>query len=84
MIISVLTTQNYADSLKYVFLLCFELVMSSANSPKKVILPLPFPKKSSEEEEGKQEHDHFRPKPQRYADRTFMPPPGTRRSMGKR
>ncbi|HQV24759.1 MAG TPA: hypothetical protein PLS76_03275, partial [Acinetobacter sp.] len=29
-------------------------------------------------------HNHVRPKPEQYADRTFMPPRGTRRSMGKR
>ena len=28
--------------------------------------------------------EDLRPRPQRYADRTWMPPRGTRRSMGKR
>lgn len=29
-------------------------------------------------------HNQVRPKPEQYADRTWMPPRGTRRSMGKR
>ena len=29
-------------------------------------------------------HTQVRPKPEQYADRIWMPPRGTRRSMGKR
>lgn len=61
-------------------------MMSTQNpSKKKPLVNLPFPiqqtvdaKNSDEDIEG------LRPKPQRYADRTWMPPRGTRRSMGKR
>ncbi len=59
--------------------------MSSANSSKKAILPLPFPMQQQDQDDAeKLGHDQVRPKAKRYADRTFMPPVGTRRSMGKR
>ncbi|MFU8928104.1 hypothetical protein [Acinetobacter puyangensis] len=47
-----------------------------------VKLPFPIPNK----DEGEQDaiHNQVRPKPEQYADRTWMPPRGTRRSMGKR
>ena len=44
-------------------------------------LPFPMPQRDEENEETLEQ---VRPKPKRYADRTFMPPAGTRRSMGKR
>lgn len=56
---------------------------SKKSSPKKVILPLPFPMPLQTDEE-KAALDQIRPKAKRYADKTFMPPAGTRRSMGKR
>ena len=48
-----------------------------------VKLPFPFPVKA-EEDGGEAVHNQVRPKPEQYADRTWMPPRGTRRSMGKR
>lgn len=57
--------------------------MSSANKTKRVIPILPFPIPQQTDEE-KAALDQLRPKPLRHADRTFMPPAGTRRSMGKR
>ncbi|XID74227.1 hypothetical protein ACF3NA_06575 [Alkanindiges sp. WGS2144] len=44
-------------------------------------LPFPMPQRN---EDNDPTLEQMRPKPSRYADRTFMPPPGTRRSMGKR
>lgn len=61
--------------------------MSQAKSskPKKALVNLPFPIKQAENDDVVQEViEDMRPKPQRYADRTWMPPRGTRRSMGKR
>lgn len=51
-------------------------------SPARVTLPFPF--KKEDEQDSTETHNQVRPKPQRYADRTWMPPRGTRRSMGKR
>ena len=45
---------------------------------------LPFPMKKVDEAKTDDLIDDLRPKPTRYADRTWMPPRGTRRSMGKR
>lgn len=47
-------------------------------------LPLPLPMVKREQGAEDAAHNQVRPKPQRYADRTWMPPRGTRRSMGKR
>ncbi|SEL88113.1 hypothetical protein [Acinetobacter sp. DSM 11652] len=60
--------------------------MSSENSPKKKpVVNLPFPiKQVNDAKQADEEIEVLRPKPQRYADRTWMPPRGTRRSMGKR
>lgn len=60
--------------------------MSTQNSPKKKVavkLPFELPKKAVDAPAEELIED-LRPKPQRYADRTWMPPRGTRRSMGKR
>lgn len=54
-----------------------------AASKKKAVAKLLFPMPSKDDDQDKA-LDQLRPKAQRYADRTFMPPPGTRRSMGKR
>lgn len=45
---------------------------------------LPFPIKKVDETKADELIEDLRPKPTRYADRTWMPPRGTRRSMGKR
>lgn len=59
--------------------------MSSPNTPKKKpLVNLPFPLKQAEQGTTDEILEDLRPKPQRYADRTWMPPRGTRRSMGKR
>ena len=60
--------------------------MSSANTPKKKpVVKLPFPvKQVNDAKAADEEVEDMRPKPQPYADRTWMPPRGTRRSMGKR
>ncbi|WP_445116080.1 hypothetical protein [Acinetobacter sp. WZC-1] len=59
--------------------------MSSRNPrEKKVVVNLPFPVKKVNEPDSDEVLEELRPKPQRYADRTWMPPRGTRRSMGKR
>ncbi|EXA67269.1 hypothetical protein J504_1073 [Acinetobacter baumannii 348935] len=59
--------------------------MSSQNSPKKKpLVNLPFSLKQAEQSASDEVLEDLRPKPQRYADRTWMPPRGTRRSMGKR
>ena len=58
---------------------------AKSNKPKKALVNLPFPIKKAEDQAGLDEVlEDVRPKPQRYADRTWMPPRGTRRSMGKR
>lgn len=44
-------------------------------------LPFPMPQRA---ETGDETLEQVRPRPKRYADKTFMPPAGTRRSMGKR
>ena len=55
-------------------------------SKAKVSVKLPFPVASTIQAQGEEDtvHNQVRPKPQQYADRTWMPPRGTRRSMGKR
>lgn len=60
--------------------------MSSENSStkKKALVNLPFPLKQAEQNAAEEILEDLRPKPKRYADRTWMPPRGTRRSMGKR
>ncbi|QQN38439.1 MULTISPECIES: hypothetical protein [unclassified Acinetobacter] len=59
--------------------------MSTQNTPKKkTLVNLPFPMKKADENSSDEVLEDLRPKPQRYADRTWMPPRGTRRSMGKR
>ncbi|AOA58640.1 hypothetical protein [Acinetobacter larvae] len=53
----------------------------------KLSLNLPLPSqqlKQQAESEQSTEYNHVRPKPKAYADRTWAPPRGTRRSMGKR
>ena len=46
-------------------------------------LPFSLPKKDTQDTTDAT-HNQVRPKPEQYADRTWMPPRGTRRSMGKR
>ncbi|MFB2538832.1 MULTISPECIES: hypothetical protein [unclassified Acinetobacter] len=61
--------------------------MSSQNNTAKkpkVAVKLPFPMPSEEQKQNTDAHNDVRPKPENYADRTFPPPRGTRRSMGKR
>lgn len=60
--------------------------MSSQQTPKKKpAFKLPFPvQQVNDAKAAEAEIEELRPKPQRYADRTWMPPRGTRRSMGKR
>jgi len=59
--------------------------MSTPTPPKKkALVQLPFPIKKADENAADEILEDLRPKPQRYADRTWMPPRGTRRSMGKR
>ena len=59
--------------------------MSTQNTPKKKpLVTLPFPVKKETEQNTDEVLEELRPRPQRYADRTWMPPRGTRRSMGKR
>lgn len=48
-----------------------------------VKLPFPMPNVNDRDDENTV-HNQVRPKPEQYADRTWMPPRGTRRSMGKR
>ncbi|KAF1027824.1 MAG: hypothetical protein GAK29_00465 [Acinetobacter bereziniae] len=58
--------------------------MSTQNTPKKKpLVNLPFPMPSATENQDDVAHNQVRPKPEQYADRTWMPPRGTRRSMGK-
>ncbi|MFI8035967.1 hypothetical protein ACFMJX_01240 [Acinetobacter baumannii] len=49
-----------------------------------VLVKLPFPMPNESNQAGDAVHNQVRPKPEQYADRTWMPPRGTRRSMGKR
>jgi len=59
--------------------------MSTQNTPKKKpLVNLPFPIKQENVKNADEVLEELRPRPQRYADRTWMPPRGTRRSMGKR
>ena len=59
--------------------------MSTQNTPKKKpLVNLPFPIKQENEQNLDEVLDEVRPRPKRYADRTWMPPRGTRRSFGKR
>ncbi|CAG69336.1 MULTISPECIES: hypothetical protein [Acinetobacter] len=60
--------------------------MSEAKpTAKKALVKLPFPMPKADEQDGEDAvHNQVRPKPEQYADRTWMPPRGTRRSMGKR
>ena len=59
--------------------------MSTQNTPKKKpLVNLPFPIKKRMSKNADEVLEELRPRPQRYADRTWMPPRGTRRSMGKR
>lgn len=57
--------------------------MSQAKKKPAVKLPFALPKKA-DCEQGEEVHNHLRPKPEQYADKTWPPPRGTRRSMGKR
>ncbi|CAM4136695.1 hypothetical protein [Acinetobacter pragensis] len=59
--------------------------MSTQNTPKKkAVVKLPFPMAATDSDQQDAVHNQVRPKPESYADRTWMPPRGTRRSMGKR
>lgn len=53
------------------------------SSKKKVAVKLPFAMPTAEQK-AEQAYNQTRPKPEQYAERTFPPPRGTRRSMGKR
>ena len=57
-------------------------IMSQAKKKPAVKLPFAMPVKQGSEQDAV--HNQVRPKPEQYADRTWMPPRGTRRSMGKR
>lgn len=57
--------------------------MSQATKKPGVNLPFPMPQQASSESDVVA-HNQIRPKPTQYADRTWAPPRGTRRSMGKR
>ncbi|TCM67781.1 hypothetical protein EC844_10775 [Acinetobacter calcoaceticus] len=56
--------------------------MSKAKKPA-IKLPFPMPEKPQNAED-QSVHNDVRPKPEGYADRTWAPPRGTRRSFGKR
>jgi len=56
----------------------------SQTKAKKPAVKLPFPMKKDEMDKDTEGHNQLRPKPEQYADRTWMPPRGTRRYMGKR
>lgn len=60
--------------------------MSTQNPPKKKpLVNLPFPiQQANDAKPADEEVEDLRPKPKPYADRTWMPPRGTRRSFGKR
>lgn len=64
----------------------FERISMSDQQPKakKALVKLPFPMPSALDDSESAVHNQVRPKPEQYADRTWMPPRGTRRSMGKR
>ena len=64
----------------------FERISMTAQQPKakKALGKLPFPMPSTQDNSEDATHNQVRPKPEQYADRTWMPPRGTRRSMGKR
>ncbi len=64
----------------------FERISMTAQQPKakKALVKLPFPMQSTQDNSEDATHNQVRPKPEQYADRTWMPPRGTRRSMGKR
>lgn len=68
------------DMLHYCILFFVDLRMSSK---KKVAVKLPFAMPTAEQK-AEQAYNQTRPKPEQYAERTFPPPRGTRRSMGKR
>ncbi|EET81389.1 hypothetical protein ACE5JW_00345 [Acinetobacter radioresistens] len=51
---------------------------------KKPLVKLPFPVPAADHPEQVAVHNQVRPKAENYADRTWAPPRGTRRSMGKR
>ncbi|MDQ8935715.1 hypothetical protein [Acinetobacter rudis] len=54
----------------------------SKTPKRKVSLPFPVPVQQENAEDVT--HNAVRPKPEGYADKTWPPPRGTRRSMGKR
>lgn len=58
--------------------------MSKQQSGKKPLVKLPFSMPNTAQSADDVTHNAVRPKPEQYADRTWMPPRGTRRSMGKR
>ena len=61
------------------------MVMSKQQpTSKKPLVNLPFPMPSNEQSQANVTHNTVRPKPEQYADKTWPPPRGTRRSMGKR
>lgn len=64
----------------------FVRISMSTENPKakKALVKLPFPMPSAQNDDDDAAHNQVRPKPEQYADRTWMPPRGTRRSMGKR
>ena len=51
---------------------------------KKPLVKLPFPVPAVDHPEQVAVHNEVRPKAENYADSTWAPPRGTRRSMGKR
>lgn len=52
-----------------------------SKKPKQQVV-LPFPVQEQQQQDAM--HNSVRPKPEGYADKTWPPPRGTRRSMGKR
>lgn len=58
--------------------------MSKSSKKTGISLPFPMPCKETDPQDQDVVHNQVRPKPEQYADRTWMPPRGTRRSMGKR
>ncbi|MDO4224017.1 MAG: hypothetical protein Q4D05_08350 [Acinetobacter sp.] len=51
----------------------------------KAVAKLPFAFPTAEQQANQEQaYNLARPKPENYADRTWPPPRGTRRSMGKR
>lgn len=62
-----------------------QIERSSMSKVKKTAIKLPFPiPQQSQSGEEDVVHNAVRPKPEGYADRTWAPPRGTRRSFGKR